>query len=224
MLRRLFASVIRPPYVWLRNGTTDLVFERRLGVRTSGAIELDELGIAAEGREKYKPVGWLRLRQILPPSTVSTDDVFLDIGSGMGRAVVLAAATYPFRRVIGVELSARLVDIAQHNIDRCKARLRCNDIEIVNADAVDYEIPDDVTVVFMYNPVRGENFAAVVKNVLDSYDRRPRTLRIVYATPIEESALLSTGRIRMVRQVRGFRPGREWSRSNSVRLYSVIPR
>ena len=223
MLRRLFASVIRPPYVWLRNGTTDLVFERRFGVRTSGEIQLDELGIAAEGREKYQPVGWLRLRQILPRSAVSADDVFLDIGSGMGRAVVLAA-TYPFRRVIGVELSARLVDIAQHNIDRCKARLRCEDIEIVNADAVDYKIPDDVTVVFMNNPVRGENFAAVVKNVLDSYDRRPRTLRIVYANPIEESALLATGRIRMVRQIRGFRPGREWSRSNSVRLYSVNPR
>ena len=100
MLRRLFASVVRPPYVWLRNGITDLLFERRLGVRTSGDVELQELGIAADGRVKYRPVGWLTLRRILPPSAVTTDDVFLDIGSGMGRAVLLAAA-YPFRRVIG---------------------------------------------------------------------------------------------------------------------------
>lgn len=223
MLRRLFASVVRPPYVWLRNGITDLLFERRLGVRTSGDVELQELGIAADGRVKYRPVGWLTLRRILPPSAVTTDDVFLDIGSGMGRAVLLAAA-YPFRRVIGVELSPRLVDIAHDNVDRCRARLRCKDVVLVNADALEYEIPDDVTVVFMNNPVRGAIFAAVVEHMLDSYDRRPRTMRLVYASPIEEPTLLSTGRIRTIRRTRGFRPGREWSRSNSVTLYTVHPR
>jgi SAM-dependent methyltransferase len=209
--------------VWLRNGITDLLFERRLGVRTSGDVELQELGIAADGREKYRPVGWLTLRRILPPSAVTTDDVFLDIGSGMGRAVLLAAA-YPFRRVIGVELSPRLVDIAHDNVDRCRARLRCKDVVLVNADALEYEIPDDVTVVFMYNPVRGAIFAAVVEHMLDSYDRRPRTMRLVYANPIEEPTLLSTGRIRTIRRTRGFRPGREWSRWNSVTLYTVHPR
>jgi SAM-dependent methyltransferase len=223
MLRRLFASVIRPPYLWLRNGITDLLFERRLGVRTSGDIGLHELGIAADGRVKYRPVGWLMLRRILPPRAVTSDDVFLDIGSGKGRAVLLAAS-YPFRRVIGVELSTQLVDIAQDNIDRCSARLRCKDVVLVNADAVEYEIPDDVTVVFMNNPVRGPNFAAVIKHVLDSYDRTPRTMRIVYANPIEEPALLSTGRIQMIRRIRGFRPGHEWSRSNSATLYTVQPR
>ena len=223
MLRRLFASVVRPPYVWLRNGITDLLFERRLGVRTSGDVELQELGIAADGRVKYRPVGWLTLRRILPPSAVTTDDVFLDIGSGMGRAVLLAAA-YPFRRVIGVELSPRLVDIAHDNVDRCRARLRCKDVVLVNADALEYEIPDDVTVVFMNNPVRGAIFAAVVEHMLDSYDRRPRTMRLVYASPIEEPTLLSTGRIRTIQRTRGFRPGREWSRSNSVTLYTVHPR
>jgi len=222
MLDRLLVSVIREPYVWVRDRITDLLFERRLGVRTSGVVELDELGIAAEGRVRYRPIGWLMLRRILPPSTVTADDVFLDIGSGMGRAVLLAAA-YPFRRVIGVELSGRLIDIAQDNLDGIRGRLRCKDISFVNADAVNYEIPDDVTIVFMYNPVRGSNFAAVLQNVLDSYDRRPRMLRLVYANPIEDSTLLATGRIRMIRQLRGFRPGPEWSRSNSCRLYVVGP-
>jgi SAM-dependent methyltransferase len=223
MLRRLFASVIRPPYVLLRTGITDLLFERRLGVRTSGDIGLGELGIAADGRVQYRPAGWLSLRRILPAYAVTTDDVFLDIGSGKGRIILMAAA-YPFRRVIGVELSTRLIQIAQDNIDGCKATLRCKDIVLVNADAVGYEIPDDVTVVFMNNPVRGATFVAVVQQVLASYDRRPRTIRIVYANPIEEPALLSTGRIRMIRRTRGFRPGREWSRSNSVALYTVLPR
>lgn len=221
MLTRLLTSALRPSYVRLRDGTTDLVFERRLGVRTSGEVAIHDLGIAAEGRMNYKPIGWLRLRQILPRKSVTNDDVFLDIGSGMGRAILLAANTYPFRRVIGVELSERLIDIARDNIDRCTAQLRCTDIEIVNADAVEYRIPDDVTVVFMYCPVLGESFAAVVRNLLDSYDRNPRDLRIIYANPTEESALLATGRIRMIRQISGLRPGRQWSTSNAIRMYSV---
>jgi SAM-dependent methyltransferase len=222
MLRRLFASVIRPPYVWLRQGLTNTLFERRLGVQTSGVLELDELGIAAEGRERYNPVGWLILRRILPPSVVTNDDVFIDIGSGKGRAVLLAAM-YPFRRVIGVELSPRLIDIAQDNLDRARDRLRCKDVIFVNADAVQYQIPDDVTIVFLANPVRGENFAAVIKNVLDSYDRRRRNLRIIYYHPLEESILLATRRVQMIRQIRGFRPGRQWSRANSCRMYAVQP-
>ncbi|KUI37475.1 hypothetical protein AU194_21290 [Mycobacterium sp. GA-2829] len=222
MLRRLFTSTIRPPYVWLRLRMTNLLFERRLGVRTSGEIRLEDLGIAAEGREPYQPVGWLMLRRILPPDTVTSDDVFLDIGAGMGRAVLVAAG-YPFRRVIGVELSTRLADIAQDNVERVKDRLRCKDIAIVNADAVNYKVPDDVTVVFMNNPLRGACFAAVVDNVLDSYDRRPRPLRIIYGNPIEEPTLLATGRIRLVRQTHGLRPGRKWSLSNAFRMYAVQP-
>jgi SAM-dependent methyltransferase len=223
MLRGLFASVIRPPYVWLRDGTTNLLFERRLGVRTSGTIGLEELGISAEDRQEYKPIGWFTLRRILPPNTVTANDVFLDVGCGMGRAVLMAAAEYPFRRVIGVELSTRLVKIAQHNLDCCRAQLWCKDVVVVNADAVNYEIPDDATIVFMYNPVRGATFAAVVQNLLDSYDRSPRMLRIIYANPTEEAILLSTGRVRTIRRLRGFRPGREWSRSNSCRMYVVQP-
>lgn len=223
MLRRVFNLVIRPPYVWLRDGAMDLVFDKRLGVRTSGEIQLDELGIAAEGRERYKGVPWLMLRRILRRRSVTADDVFIDIGSGMGRAL-LVAATYPFRRVIGVELSRELNDIAQQNIDHLTARLRCNDITVVTADAMEYEIPDDVTVVFMANPFQGAIFEAVIKNILDSYDRRPRNLRIVYVNPKEESFLLSTGRIRPVRRIRGFRPGRDWSRSNSAKLYQLQPK
>lgn len=200
-----------------------MLFENRLGVQTSGEISLDELGIAATGRQRYQPVGLFKLRRIMPPNSVGSNDVFVDIGSGMGRAVFLAAG-YRFRRAIGVELSGQLVDIAQRNLDHCRDRLQCKDIAFVIADATQYEIPDDVTVVFMNNPVQGAHFEAVVKNVLDSYDRNPRGMRIIYGNPVEEATLLATGRIKLIRQIRGLRPGREWSRSNCCRMYEVQPR
>jgi SAM-dependent methyltransferase len=203
--QRLYASVVHSPYRWVRNGITYLFFERRLGVRTSGGIGLHALGIEAEGRQWYQPVGWMKPRRILPPGAVMADDVFLDIGSGMGRAV-LPAVDYPFRRVIGVELSRDLTDIAQDNVDRSKANLRCKDVDLVTADTVEYENPDDDTVVFMNNPIPGANFAAVVQHILESYDRNPRPPRKVYANPIEGAELLSTGRIQLIKRISEFRP------------------
>ena len=82
------------------------------------------------------------------------EDVFLDYGSGMGRAVVVAA-TYPFRKVIGIELSPELNDVARDNIKRARAKLVCNDIELITMDARHYVVPPDATVVLLFNPFEG---------------------------------------------------------------------
>jgi tRNA1(Val) A37 N6-methylase TrmN6 len=97
----------------------------------------------------YRPLPWGALSRILRQEDVGPDDTFLDLGAGKGRAVFLAAARYPFKRVIGVELSKDLSDVARANIDRLRDQLICQDVHIVNADVLDYEIPDDVTVVFL---------------------------------------------------------------------------
>lgn len=43
-------------------------------------------------------------------------EVFLDYGSGKGRALIMAAQ-YPFRRILGVEFSPQLSLIASQNIE-----------------------------------------------------------------------------------------------------------
>jgi hypothetical protein len=98
----LFRSTVRPVFVVARDELIRLV-ERRYGIRTSGVVPLDELGVAAPDRLNYKPAPWFALRRALPRRSVTPDDVFLDFGSGMGRLVFQAALWYPFKRVIGVE-------------------------------------------------------------------------------------------------------------------------
>ncbi len=130
----------------------------------------------------------MTLRRILPPREVTNHDVFVDFGSGMDR-VVLQAARYPFRKVIGVEISERLHRIARKNLVRNRRRLRCPDIELVHADVLDYELADDVTAAFLYNPFQGEIFPTVVARLLQSVERNPRPLRIIYVNPVEEPLL-----------------------------------
>lgn len=60
-----------------------------------------------------------------------------------------------------------------------------------------------MTVAYLNNPFRGELFDAVVEKLLASYDRRPRSLRLIYKTPLEEARLLGTGRVRLVRAEAG---------------------
>jgi precorrin-6B methylase 2 len=200
-----------------------VLFERRYNVVTDGRVPLSVLGIDDEHRVDYVPSGWLSLRRVLPRRTVGPEDVFIDIGSGKGRAV-LVAATYPFRRVIGVELSSELHEAACANLERNRDRLTCKNVELVCADALEYEVPDDVSVVFLYNPFTGPVFERVLDKLIASVDRNPRTLRVVYANPVEEEALLATGRARLAKTASGLRPTRAWARSNAVRLYAITPR
>ena len=219
--RRLFDASVKPVYVTARGGL-NRALDRHYGIRTLGEVQLADLGLDSTDRLHYKPTEWRTLSRALPAREVGEHDVFIDIGSGLGR-VVFQAARYPFRRVLGVELSEELNRVAGHNIEANRARLRCQDITLVTADAVGYEIPDDVTVAFFANPFRGPVFAAVIQHLLESVDRRPRRLRLVYRNPEEHAYLMSTGRFRLVRQLRGWRPGAAWSRSNATWLYEVMP-
>jgi hypothetical protein len=221
MSNALFDRVLRPRYIGTRQFLANALFDGRYHIETDGEVSCAELGLSDPRSVRYRPAGVTSLRRILSPREVSDDDVFIDFGSGKGRVVLQAALYYRFRRVYGVELSEGVHEIAVRNLEICRDRLRCRDVRLIRADAVEFEIPDDVTVAFFYNPFVGELFETVVARLLASVDRNPRRLRIVYGNPVEEDALLRTGRVKPVRILRGWRPGREWSRSNSFRLYEV---
>jgi tRNA G37 N-methylase Trm5 len=186
------------------------------------SVRLKEFGLADENRVDHIPSFWETLPRILPRKEVSADDVLIDLGSGMGRVVVLAARRYNFRRVIGVEISPQLHEIAKRNVERNRTRLRCTEIELVNADVLDYTIPEDVTVAYLYNPFTGPVFQHVVAELNRSVERNPRELRIVYLNPCEEERLLAFERISLVRTARAA-PGRDDALWSSVRLYTLRP-
>ncbi len=221
MIGFAFEKIVEPPYAGARRFLGNALFDRRYHVETDGEVSCADLDISDPRSVRYMPARVTSLRRILPPREVSDDDVLIDFGSGKGRVVLQAALYYRFRRVYGVELSERLHEIALHNLDVCQDRLRCHDVRLIRANAADFRIPDDVTVAFFYNPFTGDLFETVIKRLLESVDRRPRRLRLVYGNPVEEAALLRTGRVRLIRTVRGWRPSREWARSNSYRLYEV---
>ena len=166
--------------------------ERGLGVTTRGDLPQYERGF---GYGLYRPSSWLVLRELFRRMEVAADDVVVDIGSGMGRAL-LVAARRPFKRVIGVEMDRELTDIARRNVERHRERLVCRDIELVTADALTWDVPDDVTVLYLYCPFPDEILAGVLDNVAASMGRRPRDVRLVYnfSNVRNRATIMATGR------------------------------
>ena len=171
-------------------------FDRFMGVKTAG---VHEGGYDERDNWEYRPSPWLDFRRILPRSEVGPDDVFVDIGVGMGR-MLLVAGRYPMKRVIGVEISEELAEIARANVQRARRRLKVRDVEVIAADALEWEIPDDLTIVYFFNPFEGETFACVFDRILASLDRAPRRMRVVYRKPTQHEYVMGTGRARVVRE------------------------
>ncbi len=107
-------------------------------------------------------------------------DVFVDYGAGLGRAVVLAARL-PYRRVIGVEVRPELAERGRENLRRAARRLRCPDARIVTASADEFGVPDDATVLHLFDPFAGPVLERLCAALGASLERAPRTVSILYA-------------------------------------------
>ena len=114
---------------------------------------------------------------------------FVDLGSGKGRMLFLAAE-YPFRKIQGVEFALQLHQQAERNISRYRhARQRCTDLESTNLDASEYIFPDGKLVLYLFNPFGPEVFKKVLINLGKSLAQHPRHVIVVIVNP--EFALIT---------------------------------
>ncbi|HEX3372821.1 MAG TPA: class I SAM-dependent methyltransferase [Edaphobacter sp.] len=120
----------------------------------------------------------------LANSPYSTSDyVFIDIGCGKGRAVMLASE-HPFHRVVGVELNTALVTVAQKNLVKWKASPHaCHDIEVLTADALEFAFPDSPTLLYVFNPFDAHLTQLLLDRILAVSLTRPAPIDIIYMTP-----------------------------------------
>lgn len=175
----------------LRERLLEAYLEWRLGIETRGEIAPEDLGHRSPCVNGYMPTFYASNLAILGKLRVSPErDVFIDFGSGKGRVIALAAR-YPFKRVIGIEFSSELNEIARRNIERARGVLRCRDVELVSVDAREYQIPDEATVLYLANPFYGDVLDAVLNAIRASLIRSPRPITVIShshspAQPFEE--------------------------------------
>ncbi len=108
--------------------------------------------------------------------------VFIDFGSGKGRAVFLAA-TFPFKKVIGVEYCRELDVIAQHNLRICnRDELACKDINFFCMDALEYSLPDEPLFLFINNSFGPKVMKELIRNLDKHYQKFKKPIVVIYFT------------------------------------------
>lgn len=164
-------------------------FDRRRGVRTAVRIRPDDLAVIGPHRAAavpYQPIAeeefqkmFVALLPLIGPSIPQYS--FVDLGCGMGKALLLAAAQ-PFRQIIGVEFAPHLAAICDNNIraDRLAHARRCQTISVVVGDAARFSFPDGPLVVFMYNPFGPEVLAPVLNNFRRRVESQPHQAFVAY--------------------------------------------
>lgn len=163
--------------------------ERRYGIYTEANIGIKELGITDRGCHHYAATSYIRFRDVMRKITIQPGkDVFVDIGSGLGRVVVMAA-THPFRKVIGVEICKEFDAIARENVRKARQRLLCQDVELLCLDAREFSIPPDLSVVYFWSPFNEEILSTVFARLRRSLEESPREMTIIYTCPPEHRCL-----------------------------------
>lgn len=182
-------AFIQRPRRW-----ASVLLDRALGMETWKPEEYEDLEFGPDQGVKYEPTPWsnlLQVHRILSDMSISERDVFVDLGSGKGR-VILTAAQFPFKRIVGVEISQRLHEISRLNVSR-RPQGTCREIELVNLNAIDYRLPHDASVLYMYNPFKGDVFEGVLGHIRKSIETEPRPVTIIYTNPVMHHSLISSG-------------------------------
>jgi SAM-dependent methyltransferase len=189
---RLLPALVRESCARWREGR----FDRRFGTETGGIVSLGShriVGPHAVHGEDYEATDQAMFERMLGHLTIRRDQyVFVDLGAGKGRAVLLAALS-GFRRAIGVEFSHELAAAARANVDRVARRRRAAPIEILCEDAAGYRLPDEKLVCYLYNPFDASVLAKVVANIGDSLRACPRDLVLMYRNPKHRAVIDQAG-------------------------------
>jgi predicted RNA methylase len=133
------------------------------------------------------------------------DYAFIDLGAGKGEMLLLAAE-YEFRRVVGVEYSEALAAIASTNA-RTASGLMFKRVECIWADATEFDLPQDPAVLYLYNPFQGRVMDKVVRNIEQTLRAAPRDLWIVYVihgNTVSSSVVITS---RLLSRIGMFRTG-----------------
>ena len=192
-------------------GDLDYDFDHSVDTTRANVGFRAQLTAALSGHQYFPTEPWLfeqimqAVTSSIQPSAVSTQSsqahertalsaglenfTFVDLGSGKGR-VLLMAAPYGFKRIIGVEYMPEWHHVAEENIRKFVAD---NEIDAIIQnfcmDARDFDFPAGPLVVYLFNPFPEPILAGVLERLRQSLLSNPRPLVVAYRYPELETLL-----------------------------------
>jgi SAM-dependent methyltransferase len=175
-----------------RFGDAEFDWEHRVNTTSGGVSWRDRLlGMFHSPYQPTEPalfqemIGALCAQESFDPREFT----FIDLGSGKGRTLLMAA-DYPFRRILGVEILPALHREAENNIGKYASDSRkCFTLESTCQDAGEFSFPAEPLVLFLFNPFPESLLRLVLVNLARSLQAHPRKVLLLYHNPLLESVL-----------------------------------
>jgi hypothetical protein len=201
-LRRRFNQVVGhddPAHAeWMRyKVSADATFDAAYGTQTGGIQEISDFKIVGENARyglshiASDPSYFAEMMADLHLDL--SNFTFIDLGSGKGRALMLASAL-PFRRLIGVEFCSELHEAAIENFATFAASKSAeSQVELVYGDAAAYAFPVEPLVIYLFNPFGSSVIRQVADNAFASWRNAPRPVHVLYMNPVHLTDFTDAG-------------------------------
>jgi SAM-dependent methyltransferase len=168
------------------------------GVDFSSAMNKADAGISGDDDAVYYDSTAFapELTTALNYLSIKEGDSVVDFGCGKG-AVLAKFARYPFSDIYGIDLSPVLIRICEANL----RKLGLDRIHVRCIDASRFMEMEQITHFYFANPFVGKTFQTVVRNIIDSYDRNPREICLIYYHPVCHELIEDTRRFELIKKI-----------------------
>lgn len=178
-------------------------FDPAHGTDTARVAEVSSLDIESPNARhavRYQPSSAALVKEAIDRLDIDLSDLtFIDFGSGKGRVVLLAAA-YPFKSVVGVELSRELHEIARQNVQRAPLRPKdSGKISLACQDVTDFSLPDSDLLCYLYNPFGPAVLAPLAERLSTHSSQRGHRVFVIYVDPRHRNVFDQTGGFKVIR-------------------------
>lgn len=132
----------------------------------------------------------LWLRELHPLASIERT-VFLDVGAGKGRAMLVASES-PFLRVEGVELNPKLADIARRNISLWESTQQSTllaPLVLREDDATRMPLPQEPLLAHLFHPFEDRLLRRFLRHVEKDLTAHPRPFDLFYVNAEHNSML-----------------------------------
>lgn len=130
----------------------------------------------------YEATPYEVLEELSNSGYIKKDDYIIDYGCGKGR-VDFYLANYIKCNMIGIEYDDRLYNTALNNLNNFKAK---NRIKFIKCNALEYDVCDDTTGAYFFNPFSTEILSKVIDNVRKSLKRKKRIFKLFFYFPSDK--------------------------------------
>ena len=153
-------------------------WDKLLQISTIGRDETN----ADEYHHPYEPTPYSVLERLVQRDLIGRDDVVLDYGCGKGRVDFFLS--YRLKaKTVGIEYDERIYEMALENQRSVISRVKP---QFVLARAEEYEVPQDVTRCYFFNPFSVEILQKVMARILESWYEEPREIFLFFYYPSDE--------------------------------------